>query len=229
MLIIPATLPPDVNGRLLLAQEEERRRIARELHDHVSQQLALLAIKLQQLAAAPPESHAALVRSLYDAWQQASDIASDVHAIAYRLHPSKLEALGLAATIRGYCVEMAHQGLTVRFTDRTTGDRISPDATLSLFRVVEEALSNVASHSGASSADVSLVELEGELLLRIVDGGCGFVPDEQESAGLGLVSMRERMESLGGTLSIESTVGNGTTVTARLPCRNCIAATSTHL
>lgn len=229
MLIIPTTVGPDVSGRLLSAQEEERRRIARELHDHVSQQLALLAIKIQQLAAAPPDSRAALARSLHDAWQQANDIASDVHAIAYRLHPTKLEALGLVATIRAYCVEMAHQGLSVRFTDGTTANHMSPDATLSLFRVVEEALSNVANHSGASAAEVSLVELEGELSLRIVDAGCGFVPDEQGSAGLGLVSMRERMESLGGSLSIESTVGKGTTIVARLPCRNCIAATSADL
>jgi signal transduction histidine kinase len=198
------------------AQDDERRRIARELHDHLSQQLALLAIDLQQLSGQSPPSVDAFVPALQEAWRRTTEIASDVHAISHRLHPSKMEALGLVATIRAHCREVSRQSLAVQFHEQDVPGGMAPDRALSLFRVVEEALSNVARHSGAKSAHVALGGIDGEhLLLRIADDGCGFKGGRE--GGLGLISMRERVESLDGTLSITSTPGRGTVVEVRVP------------
>ena len=105
----------DLSRRLIVAQEEERRRIARELHDHLSQQLALLAIELQQLDMHPPD---ALSATLHDLWRRTTEIASDVHGISHRLHPSKLEALGVVITMRGHCRDISRHGVRVHFIDR---------------------------------------------------------------------------------------------------------------
>jgi PAS domain S-box-containing protein len=205
----------DLSGRLMLAQDDERRRIARELHDHLSQQLALLAIDLQLLSARPPETTAEASATLENAWRRTTEIASYVHAISHRLHPSKMEALGLVATIRAHCRDVSRQRLKVRFDEQNVPSDISPERAISLFRVVEEALSNVARHSGASDARVTLLGLDSEVVLRIADNGSGFTDSQGLGAGLGLVSMRERMELLSGSLSIVSSPGKGTIVEAR--------------
>jgi PAS domain S-box-containing protein len=207
----------DLNRRLMVAQDQERRRIARELHDHLSQQLALLAIELQQLAARPPKSTAALAPAIADAWRRTTEIASDVHAISHRLHPSKMEALGLVATIQGHCRDVSRQNLTVRFEAQNVPSDLPPDRALGLFRVVEEGLSNVTRHSGATEAQVTLRASDADLVLRIADNGRGFSEDGPARAGLGLVSMRERVEALDGALSVVSTPGVGTIVEARMP------------
>ena len=145
----------DLSHRLMRAQDEERRRIARELHDHLSQQLALLAVDLQQLAIKPRPVHEA-VPTLQDAWRRTTEIASDVHAISHRLHPSKMEALGLVGTAQGHCNDVSRQSLPVHFQHADVPSGIPPDRALSVFRVLEEALSNVVRHSGATEARVSL-------------------------------------------------------------------------
>ena len=207
----------DLNRRLILAQEEERRRVARDLHDHLSQQLALLAIDLQQLSLHPPDALETLVDSLQAACERTADIASDVHNISHRLHPSKLEALGLVATIRAYCRDLSRQSLEVEFSEQGNPSGIAPDVSLSLFRIVEEALSNVARHSGASEAQVALIDTGGEIVLRVSDSGRGFANATDPTTGLGLVSMRERLQAVGGMLTIASRPGAGTTVEARVP------------
>jgi PAS domain S-box-containing protein len=206
----------DLSHRLMAAQDGERRRIARELHDHLSQQLALLAIDLQQLSIQPPATIDAFVPVLQEAWRRTTEIASDVHTISHRLHPSKMEALGLVATIRAHCREVSRQSIAVQFHEQNVPPNLSPERALSLFRVVEEALSNVIRHSGANSAQVALGGVDGDLLLRIADDGRGFAVEGQRG-GLGLISMRERVESLDGSLSITSTPGRGTVVEARVP------------
>jgi len=206
----------ELNHRLVLAQDGERRRIARELHDHLSQQLALLAIDLQQLATDASKPHGDAVPILQEAWRRTAEIASDVHAISHRLHPSKMEALGLAATIAAHCRDMSRKNLAVRFEQQDVPRGLLADRALSVFRVVEEALSNVARHSGATHAQVALCCRDGTLVLRITDDGAGFLGGERH-AGLGLVSMRERLESLEGTLSITSAECKGTTVEAQVP------------
>jgi PAS domain S-box-containing protein len=204
--------------RLMSAQDDERRRIARELHDHLSQQLALLAIDLQQLSAQPPPTVDAFVPSLQEAWRRTTEIASDVHAISHRLHPSKMEALGLVATIRAHCREVSRQSLAVQFHDQDVPRGVVAERALSLFRIVEEALSNVIRHSGAKTAHVALGGTpDGYLLLRIADDGCGFKSPRE--GGIGLVSMRERAESLDGTLTVSSTPGRGTVVEVRVPAQ----------
>jgi PAS domain S-box-containing protein len=206
----------DLNRRLILAQEEERHRIARELHDHLNQQLALLAIDLQQLSMDPPESPEALTAALHADWRRTTEIASDVHAISHRLHPTKLEALGLVATIRAHCRDVSRQGFTVHFSEQDVPAGISPDIALCLFRVCEEALSNAARHSATGSADVTLDGSDADIVLRVADSGRGLT-DGQRGSGLGLISMRERLQLVGGTLSITSAPGLGTVVEARAP------------
>jgi PAS domain S-box-containing protein len=208
----------DLSHRLMSAQDDERRRIARELHDHLSQQLALLAIDLQQLSMQPPHSSEALVPALHEAWRRTTEIASDVHAISHRLHPSKMEALGLVATIRAHCREVSRQSVVVEFLEQDVPTGIAPERALALFRVLEEALSNVVRHSGARGAHVALAGADGDLLLRVADDGRGFEPGEhRRDHGLGLVSMRERVQALDGSLSITSVPGRGTVVEARVP------------
>jgi len=204
----------DLNRKLLAAQEDERRRIARELHDHLSQQLALLAIDLQELVT--KSTRAAERAGLQAAWRRTAEIASDVHGISHRLHPSKMEALGLVATIRGHCVDMSRKNLAVDFHTRNVPPKLPPDTSTCLFRVAEEALTNVARHSGAARAVVTL-DADAEIVLRVADSGRGFRCEGTRAGGLGLVSMRERLEALGGTLTITSTPGRGTTVEARVP------------
>jgi PAS domain S-box-containing protein len=206
----------DFNRKLILAQEEERRHIARELHDHLNQQLALLAVELQQLSLNPPGSVEALTAALQEEWRRTSDIASDVHAISHRLHPSKLEALGLVTTLRAHCRDLSRQNLEVHFSEQNVS-AVPPDLSLCLFRVAEEALTNVIRHSGATQADVSLTQTDGEIVLRVADAGCGFKVGTDRLRGLGLISIRERIHAVGGKVTISSAFGSGTTVEARLP------------
>jgi PAS domain S-box-containing protein len=212
----------DVNRRLILAQEEERRRIARDLHDHLSQQLALLAIDLQQISTSPPKNVDALREALQGAWGRTAEIASDVHAMSHKLHPSKLEALGLVATMRAHCRDVSRQGLAVQFFERNIPDRLPGDVSLCLFRVLEEAITNVARHSGAREATVT-VELDREIVLRVFDKGRGFNGGRNAVNGLGLVSMRERLEALGGHLTVTSHPGRGTIVEASIPAPGLFA------
>jgi signal transduction histidine kinase len=206
----------ELSRRLIAAQEEERRRIARELHDHLNQQLALLAIDLQQLSMSAPSD--TLGAQLDELWRRTTEISTEVHALSHRLHPSKLEALGLVATIRGHCRDISRQGVVAHFAEGDAPSGIPADASLCLFRVVEEALSNVVRHSHATEAFVTIEEVNREIVLRIADGGRGFAhaarPDQ---AGLGLVSMRERLRSVGGTLNIDSVPGHGAVIEARIP------------
>jgi signal transduction histidine kinase len=213
----------DLNHRLIAAQEDERRRIARDLHDHLNQQLALLAIDLQQLSLDPPASKAELVEALHEEWRRTAEIASDVHAISHRLHPSKLESLGLVATVRAHCRDLSRQGLAAQFSDAGMPPGIPPETALCLFRVAEEALTNVARHSGATEASVTLLGTDADIVLRVADDGAGFENGTGDE-GLGLVSMRERVEALGGSFSITSVPGKGTVVEARVRCSSPPAA-----
>jgi PAS domain S-box-containing protein len=205
-----------LNRRLMSAQDDERRRIARELHDHLGQQLALLAIDLQQLSMHRPASWEGLTTALQEAWRRTTEIASDVHSISHRLHPAKMEALGLVATMRAHCRDVSRQSLVAEFIDQDVPRDIPPDRALSLFRILEEALSNVVRHSGARSAHVALAGSDGDVVLRIADDGRGF--DERDTeAGLGLISIRERVQALDGNVSMSSHPGRGTVIEVRVP------------
>jgi PAS domain S-box-containing protein len=205
-----------LGGRLIAAQEDERRRIARELHDDLSQKLALLTMELDQLSQTPSNEDTSLrLRRLTD---QAGQIATDVHRLSYQLHPSKLEALGLVASIRSYCrdIELQH-AIEVEFTHTEVPVTIPAEVSLCVFRVVQEALHNVVKHSSAQSAFVKLSGTGDGLQLQIADSGVGFTLEAQDGQRLGLVSMRERVHFLGGKLVIHSAPGNGTRIGVRVP------------
>lgn len=210
-----AELNRDLAGRLIASQEVERQRIARELHDDLSQKIALLNIEIDQLA----------VRVTSDGFrsrlQQISahtgEIASDLHNLSHQLHPSKLESLGLQAALEAVCRDISQQsGVQVLFTHGILPQKIDPNVSLCLYRIVQEALHNVARHSQAQEAQVRLTRHGDSLTLQVADPGVGFDP-QAEHAGLGLISMRERVAFLRGKLSIHAHPGGGTRVDVRVP------------
>ena len=208
----------ELSRQLLEAHEAERALLARELHDDLSQRLALLAIeagRAERVAAGGRDEET--LRSIREGLVQLSE---DVHALAYQLHPSVLEELGLAEALRTECERRRRQGgprIAVS-ADEPTG--IGPEAALCLFRVAQEALNNVARHAEARSVTVDLRPMEGGLLLAVRDDGVGFDPaGPRAGRSLGLASMRERVQLVNGTLDVESVPGEGTAVVAWVPDR----------
>jgi signal transduction histidine kinase len=205
----------DLAGRLLKAQEAERARVAGELHDDVSQQVALLEIDLQRLAAGLKGESGKLAAS---AVNRADTIARSVHDVSHRLHPAKLTLVGLVGAVQGLRREMARFGIPIEFTHHDVPATLPADLTLCAFRVVQEALRNAVKYSGARRISVHLSGSGSELRLSIADDGVGF--DEARASwrkGLGLLSMQERAEAVGGTLRIHTAPGKGTRLDVRLP------------
>jgi signal transduction histidine kinase len=208
-----------VSRRLLEAQEAERARIARELHDDISQRLALLSVGFEQLQRSSPDPTGALHGSVEALHQQTLDIASDVQALSHELHSSKLQVLGVVPAMRGFCSEISErQKVDVDFTHESVPRTVPPDVALCLFRVLQEALRNAVRHSSARRFAVNLVGTSSALGLTVRDAGRGFDPDRAlQDGGLGLTSMRERLKLVAGELSIESRPAGGTTIVARVP------------
>jgi PAS domain S-box-containing protein len=207
-----------VSRRMIEAQEQERTRIARELHDDVGQRLALFSINLAQLPQGPMDS--AEIRSLAEGLRkQISDIANDIQGLSHRLHSSKLEYLGLATAMRGFCEEFGEQQkVEIDFETHDLPSPLSPEISLCLFRILQEALHNSAKYSGAQHFEVRSWGMPNEVHLTIRDSGCGFDIDRAKTGrGLGLISMDERVKILKGTLSIQSQLKRGTTVHAVVP------------
>jgi signal transduction histidine kinase len=205
----------DLARRLLSRQEDEWQRIARELHDDISQRLALLNVELDA-SATEPDAEALRMR-LRRLSSQVGEIARDVHDLSYELHPSRLRSLGLVTSLRTLCEDTSSwRNLHVVFSH---GDMpaVDPAVSLCLFRIVQEALHNVVRHSQAHSAQVTVQCDEREITLEIADSGIGFDPARVQHAGLGLVSMRERVAIVNGELAIDAAPGGGTRVTVRIP------------
>lgn len=209
----------ELGARMLMVQEEERRRVARELHDDFSQRLALLAIDLEQLAQRPPATRQDWDSRIRSMWSQTQELTSDIHRLSHQLHPSKLEDLGLVMAVRSYCHELSRQTkLEVKFSDGNVPRSLPREIALCLYRIVQEALRNVVKHSGSRSAIVELEAGTGEIALAVSDSGKGFdLEAARGSDGLGLASMRERVRSLGGELTICSRPSEGTRVAVRIP------------
>lgn len=209
----------DLSGRLITAQEDANRRVARELHDGLHQLIGLLAIEIQQLELAPPSAPGAVSLRLRELWNRTADLSAEVHRISHQLHPAPLDALGLVPALEGYCAELTEQqALSVTFTHRNVPASLHPDIALGVFRIVQEALQNAVKHGGAREASVQVRGTADALFLRIRDAGCGFEETAVlKRAGLGLVSMRERVGSAGGQLKIASKPGEGTRISVRLP------------
>jgi PAS domain S-box-containing protein len=213
--------------KLLQAQETERRRIARELHDDLNQSLALLSVEMDLLAQRPPESAAQLSGRMGDLSAQVRQLSSSVHDLSHQLHPSNLEQVGLVAAMRGLCKALAQaHGLEIQFNHYAIPELIPEDAALCLYRITQEALGNVIKHSGARHADVDLLGRADGIDLRVVDDGRGFdTASTSGHEGLGLVSMRERLRLVDGEITIDSFPAGGARIEVRVPLRSvCLTA-----
>jgi len=199
---------------LIRAQEQERARIGRELHDDINQRLAILAIGLEQLQDDPSKART----SMQGIRNQVMEISSDVQALSHELHSSKLEYLGVVVAMKSWCREFAEKQ-TMEIDFNSDVQTVLPlDIGLSLYRVLQEALHNVVKHSGVKSVEVQLREDAGEIHLIVSDLGRGFdVEAAMEGRGLGLTSMRERMGLVSGNLTVKSKPTGGVTIHARVP------------
>jgi PAS domain S-box-containing protein len=211
----------ELGGRLIQAQEDERARIARELHDDINQRLALVANGLDELGQMPSESvtsNDALHQQVQELWQLTSEITTDIQHLSHQLHPYKLHYLGLAAAVRELCQEFSKQHkIDVECVARDLPHNLDESVSLSLFRTVQESLRNVGRHSHARHAKVELTVLSTTVRLRVSDDGIGFDSSHTNNHGLGLVSMQERLRSVGGKFSIWSRPSLGTQVEGTVP------------
>jgi signal transduction histidine kinase len=206
------------NSRLIEAHEEERSRIARELHDDINQRVASLALQLNRMREDLPVSAADLKHDLVEANKQISELANDIQALSHRLHPAKLEHLGLAAAVSGYCRELSDRhGVEIDFHSEGIPKELPHEISLCFFRVSQEALQNATKHSGSRRFEVSLAGALNEINLTVRDFGTGFdFEGAANGGGLGLISMKERMKLVGGEFSIESQPQRGVTIYARV-------------
>ncbi len=208
-----------ISARLIHVQEEERSRIARELHDDINQRLALLAIEMDRLRHNLPDHNGEIASRLGHLLRRTHDISRDIQSISHQLHSSKLEELGMAVGMKSFCEEIAGQlGVEIEFTARHIPPQVPRDITLSLFRVLQESLRNAAKHSGAHRFLVQLSGSRRHIQLIVRDSGVGFDPElAMKNRGLGLTSMRERIGLVHGTLTIKSKPKGGTVVNAQVP------------
>ena len=204
-----------VSRRLIEAQERERLRISRDLHDDIGQRLALLAIKLQQLQEDPFEARGRIAE--LQKWT--AEIAADIQSLSHELHSSKLQLLGFAAATKSFCEEFeAQQKVEIDFRTDDLPTALPPDISLCFFRVLQESLRNAAKHSSVRHFEVRLWGISNEIHLTVSDFGVGFDNEAAKaSRGLGLISMEERLKMLNGTFSIESQPEHGTTIHACVP------------
>jgi signal transduction histidine kinase len=207
-------------AKLLHAQEAERRRVAREMHDDWTQRLALLGIDIAKLEKhiGAPEKALPLLRTMQE---QLVELSKDVHALSRQLHPSILDDLGLVEALRSECASFSRrEGIAVVYHPEAVPTPLAKDVALCVYRVAQEALRNLAKHAAVNEAWVTLVATGPELLLRVQDKGVGFDPAGGHSQpGLGLSSMEERVRLVRGELSVTSALGQGTTVEVRVPLK----------
>jgi PAS domain S-box-containing protein len=208
-----------VSGKLIEAQEQERTRIARELHDDFGQRLAILGIGLQQLKRTLPESDPEDRTRVQEMLDRTKELSSDLHALSHQLHSSRLEFVGLVSALEGLCKEISEKYKTeIQFTKSDICREVPKDVALCLFRVAQEALSNVVKHSHAKSVYVEFGVSASGVSLRIRDDGNGFDADcSNQGAGIGLIGMHERIRLVAGRLSIRSGPMHGTVIFAEVP------------
>lgn len=207
-----------LSTKLILSQEEERSRIAREMHDDWTQRLALLGIEVANLEnkLQPTENALPLVRGIRD---QLVSLADDVHALSRQLHPSIIDDLGLTEALRSECASFSRrEGIHVEFLADKAPANLPKDIALCIYRVAQESLRNVAKHAAVRDATVRLESTGNELRLQVVDEGVGFcAKDGRGQLGIGLASMKERVQLIQGRISISSTSENGTSVEVCVP------------
>lgn len=209
----------EMTRKMVEAQEHERARIARELHDDINQRLALLSVELEASKQNPPNSAADMSLVLAGIRQRLDEISSDVQSISHQLHSSPLEYLGIVAAAKSFCREFsAAQNVEIDFNHDDIPRSVPYDISLCLFRVLQEALHNAVKHSKVRHFDVRLSRSGDQLHLTVADCGVGFESGAAlDKGGLGLTSMRERVRLVNGTISIESKPRSGTTIHVRVP------------
>jgi signal transduction histidine kinase len=211
-----------LSSELINAEEQERRRIASELHDDFSQRLAVLSLGLENVDEATPAALADVHERLHQLVRSTSELSTDLHTLSHQLHSSTLESLGLVPAVAALCKEFtANQDIRVDFTSTEIPRSIHPDTALCVFRIVQEGLRNLKKHSGAEEAKVDLKMTGERLEVTVRDEGYGF--DSQglrKNEGLGIRSMEERARSLGGKFEVRSELGKGTTLRAWLPLKS---------
>jgi PAS domain S-box-containing protein len=212
--------------KLIESQEKDRARIGRDLHDDINQQLALLAVQIDQMRHNPRVSVAQFRSRLGEVRDRVSEVASEVQSISHQLHSPQLEILGIVGAIRSLCKEYAaRQKVTIDFTHDYVPENVARDISLCLFPVLQEALHNAVKHSNVRHYEVRLGCSENALHLTVSDRGTGFDAEAaMRSEGLGLVSMRERVRLVDGTIAIESSLMGGTTINVRVPFTSEIRA-----
>jgi PAS domain S-box-containing protein len=208
-----------LSGRLIEAQEQERRHIARELHDDISQRLAMLSLEMSQLAGLVRESDQRLGEHLASLLKRTSEVNDGIRALSHRLHSSKLEVVGLVTTMKSLCLELAEQrDVQIDFAHHAVPSDLPHQVSLCLFRVLQESLSNAIKHSGTTRFEARLERVSGELQLTVRDTGVGFDPAiAMYNEGIGLMSMRERVTLVRGYMSIRSKLNRGTEIIVRVP------------
>ncbi|HWO33141.1 MAG TPA: PAS domain S-box protein [Candidatus Acidoferrum sp.] len=213
-----------VSGKLIEAQERERTRIARELHDDFSQRLAILGIGLEELKRTLPESDLVYRTKVQEMFDKTRELSSDMHSLSHQLHSSRLEHVGLVCALSGLCKEIGEKyKIEVQFTARDFPLEIPKDVALCLFRLAQEALSNVVKHSRAKTARVELFANASGVSLRIRDDGRGFDTERTGSGpGIGLIGMHERIRLVGGKLLVKSGPAQGTDIVGAVPLRSCV-------
>lgn len=211
-----------LGGRLITAQEEERKRIARELHDDLNQKMALLSIELEQIGQTLKTDTVRAGERIKELQKNAFKISKDIHQISYMLHPSKLDHLGLVPALNSFCEELSEaRDLSIHFTHEGFPAAIPPNTTLCLFRIAQEGLQNAVKHSGASNVDISLKKTNSSMELTISDPGCGFdLKNDNMDKGLGFISMRERLRLVNGDMKIRSRPLQGTQLNISVPLKN---------
>jgi len=210
----------DLGGRLINAQEDERARIARDLHDDLSQQLAGVALIVSGLKRkiGKPGLESEVEQMVATLQERTATAATAVRDLSHELHPGVLKHAGLTATLRGHCADCErHHRVTVVFSPGDGLDSLDSDVALCLFRVVQEALTNALRHARARTIGVSVMATAGSVELNVVDDGVGFAASERTKSGLGLRSIRERVRFMHGSVSIDSRSGAGTKVQVRIP------------
>jgi PAS domain S-box-containing protein len=208
-----------VSRKLIQAQEQERARIARELHDDISQRLAMLAIEIEKTQDHLPEMPSKVWDWVHKLSMRTKEISNDIQALSHELHSSKLDYLGLAGGMKSWCNEFGERrGMEIEFKSSGFMKSLAPEISLCLFRVLQEALHNAFKHSGVTRVDVQLWEESGEIQLIVSDSGIGFdVAATMQDRGLGVTSMQERVRQVGGKIAIDSKPLGGTTVHVRVP------------
>lgn len=206
----------DLSARLITSQEEERRRVARELHDNIGQELALLAAQSQRVDSGVAQQENTLRSDVHEIYKRVKDIATTVSQLSHRLHSSELDFLGLGIAVERLCRDFGSQhGIDVQYVPRNVPRNLDTAIALCFYRVIQEALQNVAKHSQAKLVQINLTEHNRQLTLSVEDDGIGFdVEKVRFESGLGLISVRERMHVIGGQCTISSQKGTGTKLEA---------------